>query len=166
MQTAHFTWLSGDVERGGETVRIGKRNVMNNFCIAVQGNWSSCTKCHAGYGWQDDHYDFQRQDNVDCLVCHDGSGSYVKAKSGLPGPDVDLAAVAGSVRAPNRDNCGLCHFNGGGGMGVKHGDLDDSLLNPSESLDVHMGRLGFQCVDCHQTHDHLIPGKVNATYTE
>ena len=81
MQTAHFTWLSGDVERGGETVRIGKRNVMNNFCIAVQGNWSSCTKCHAGYGWQDDHYDFQRQDNVDCLLCHDGSGSYVKAKS-------------------------------------------------------------------------------------
>lgn len=165
-RTAHFTWLSGDVERGGERLRIGKRNLMNNFCISVVGNWASCTKCHAGYGWTDDCYDFSVDENVDCLVCHDGSGSYVKDKGGLPGPKVNLAAVAGSVRVPYRENCGYCHFNGGGGMGVKHGDLDDSLLNASADTDVHMGRLGFQCIDCHETRGHLVPGKVNATYSE
>ena len=166
MHTAHFTWLSGDVERDGKTIRTGKRNLMNNFCISVSGNWASCTKCHAGYGWTDEKFDFAKEENVDCLACHDGSGTYSKDKGGLPGPKVDLAAVAGSVRMPYRDNCGACHFNGGGGMGVKHGDLDDSLLNPSEDVDVHMGRLGFQCVDCHRTHEHLVPGTINATYTE
>lgn len=165
MKTAHWSWLSGDVERNGKTVRTGKSNLMNNFCISVAGNWASCTKCHAGYGWKDDKFDFTKGENVDCLVCHDGSGTYTKDKSGLPGAKVNLAAVAGSVRMPYRENCGICHFNGGGGMGVKHGDLDDSLLNPSEEVDVHMGRLNFQCVDCHVTHEHFIPGKVNATYS-
>ncbi len=28
-------------------------------------------------------------------------------------------------------NCGSCHFNGGGGDGVKHGDLDSSLNHPA-----------------------------------
>lgn len=166
MKTAHFTWLSGDVERDGKRLRIGKRNLMNNFCISVSGNWAGCTRCHAGYNWTEASYDFDKAENVDCLVCHDGSGAYVKEKAGLPGAKVNLAKVAGSVRAPRRENCGTCHFNGGGGMGVKHGDLDDSLLNPSEEVDVHMGRLELGCVDCHKTHDHLVPGKVNATYTD
>jgi octaheme c-type cytochrome (tetrathionate reductase family) len=42
---------------------------------------------------------------------------------------------------------------------VKHGDLDESLYYPSEDLDVHMGRYDFQCVDCHQTRDHVIGGR-------
>lgn len=166
MQTAHWTWLSGDAIRDGKSIPIGKKNLINNFCISVSGNWASCTKCHAGYGWTDDNFDFTRQENVDCLACHDGSGGYAKEKGGLPGKQVDLAAAAGSVRAPGRDNCGSCHFNGGGGMGVKHGDLDDSLLNPNEELDVHMGKLNFQCTDCHETHGHVVPGKMNATYSE
>ena len=166
MKTAHFTWISGDVERNGKMIRIGKKNLMNNFCISVSGNWASCTKCHAGYGWTDENFDFTKEENVDCLVCHDGSGTYTKGNAGWPGKDVDLAAVAGSVRGANRDNCGFCHFNGGGGMGVKHGDLDDSLLNPNTDIDVHMGRLGFQCVDCHKTDKHFIAGKVDATYTD
>ena len=166
MQTAHFSWLSGDVERDGETVHIGKKNLMNNFCISVMGNWASCTKCHAGYGWTDDSFDFKKAENVDCLVCHDGSGTYTKDKGGLPGAKVELAAVAGSVRTPKRENCGSCHFNGGGGMGVKHGDLDDSLLNANAEVDVHMGKLDFQCIDCHETHDHQVSGKLNAAYTD
>lgn len=166
MQTAHWSWLSGDAVRDGKSVRIGKKNLMNNFCISVSGNWASCTKCHAGYGWTDANFDFEKSENVDCLVCHDGSGGYSKDKGGLPGAKVNLAAAAGSVRMPYRENCGSCHFNGGGGMGVKHGDLDDSLLNANDELDVHMGKLGFQCVDCHETHGHQVPGKLNATYTD
>lgn len=166
MQTAHWTWTSGDVTRNGKLLRIGKRNQMNNFCISVIGNWNSCTACHAGYGWTTGDYDFSKAENVDCLVCHDGSGTYSKGKGGMPKPDVKLAVVAGSVRTPNRDNCGTCHFNGGGGMGVKHGDLDGSLLNPNREVDTHMGKLGFQCVDCHKTKAHVIPGKLNATYSE
>lgn len=165
MKTAHFTWTSGDVFRNGALVRTGKKNLINNFCISVNGNWASCTKCHAGYGWKDKDFDFNKEENVDCLICHDGSGTYSKGKEGMPSKDVNLQVVAKSVRAPFRENCGTCHFNGGGGMGVKHGDLDDSLLNASNETDVHMGRLNFQCIDCHTTKDHFIAGKFNTTYT-
>ncbi len=166
MKTAHWTWISGDAIRNGKLVRLGKKNQINNFCISVIGNWGSCVTCHAGYGWMDQNFDFGKSENVDCLVCHDGSGTYSKTKGGMPKPGTNLATVAGSVRRPYRENCGICHFNGGGGMGVKHGDLDDSLLNPNEEVDLHMGKLNFQCVDCHKTKAHFIPGKFNATYSE
>ena len=45
---------------------------------------------------------------------------------------------------------------------MKHGDLDESLYFPTENLDVHMGRLDFQCTDCHQTTDHQIKGRMVA----
>lgn len=166
MQTAHWTWTSGDAIRDGKTVLLGKKNQINNYCISVVGNWASCTICHAGYGWKDENFDFTKQENVDCLVCHDGSGTYAKTKAGLPQTQIDLRAVAASVRRPKRENCGICHFNGGGGVGVKHGDLDDSLLNGNEDIDLHMGRLDFQCVDCHRTSHHRVSGKVDTTYTD
>lgn len=159
--TAHFTWLSDPVPLEGqaELVRVGKANLLNNFCIGVQSNWTGCTRCHAGYGWGDADFDFTDVTNVDCLVCHDQSGGYAKAAEGLPAEGVDLLASARSVGTPTRENCGYCHFNGGGGNGVKHGDLDESMYFPSEEQDVHMGRYDFQCVDCHKTTNHEIKGR-------
>jgi octaheme c-type cytochrome (tetrathionate reductase family) len=161
IHTAHWRWQSDPVmvEGRDEPIATGKKNTINNFCIGIQGNWSSCTACHAGYGWEDENFDFEETENVDCLVCHDNSGGYTKSKKGLPAEGVDLLASAKSVGLPTRQNCGGCHFRGGGGNAVKHGDLDESLFYPSEDLDVHMGRYDFQCVDCHQTEDHVIGGR-------
>jgi octaheme c-type cytochrome (tetrathionate reductase family) len=161
MQTAHWSWEAHPVEVPGraEPVRLGKRNVINNFCISVQSNWYGCTACHAGYGWEDDTYDFANSENVDCLVCHEQTGTYIKGKGGYPAPDVDLVAVAQSVGSPSRENCGSCHFRGGGGDAVKHGDLDASLTNPRERVDVHMGKHGMVCIDCHRADNHLIRGR-------
>ncbi len=161
MQTTHWTWQAPAVEVDwrDEPVSVGKANTLNNFCIGVQSNIQGCSRCHSGYGWVDDTYDFNVQENVDCLVCHDQSGGYVKGNGGLPVEGVDLVASAQSVGIPTRQNCGGCHFNGGGGNGVKHGDLDESLYFPSENVDVHMGRHDFLCIDCHQTEDHSISGR-------
>ena len=71
---------------------------------------------------------------------------------------MDLVAAAQSVGVPTRQNCGGCHFDGGGGNAVKHGDLDSSLYYPDEEIDVHMGRHDFLCIDCHQTENHQIAG--------
>ncbi len=160
-QTVHWNWVGDPVEIEGfeEPIAIGKKNLINNFCIGVQSNWEGCTSCHAGYGWDSEDYDFSNVENVDCLVCHDNSGTYVKGNAGLPVEGVDLIAVAQSVGTPTRENCGGCHFNGGGGNAVKHGDLDSSLFFPIEDIDVHMGRLDFLCIDCHQTENHLIEGR-------
>ncbi|PKN57455.1 MAG: hypothetical protein CVU56_10670 [Deltaproteobacteria bacterium HGW-Deltaproteobacteria-14] len=163
MKTAHWRWEGelSQVPGHDEPVRIGKKNTVNNFCIGIRSNWAACTTCHIGYGWKDESFDFEDPTLVDCLGCHDGSGTYAKQGkgAGLPDPSVDLLAVARSVGRPGRTNCGGCHFNGGGGNGVKHGDLDMSMTNPGERVDVHMGRLEMTCVDCHQTKDHNIPGR-------
>ncbi len=165
MGTTHWTWESEPFEVAwrDEPVTIGKANQINNFCIGAQGNQKQCMSCHAGYGWEEGAaYDFSVQENVDCLTCHADSTSYAKGEYGNPAEGVDLLAAARSVRAPTRENCGNCHFDGGGGNGVKHGDLDQSLIYPSEQLDVHMGALDLQCTACHTTQDHQILGRLVA----
>jgi len=163
MATAHWNWQGQAVNIAGhdEPLRIGKRNLINNFCIGIQSNWSACTSCHIGYGWEDENFDFNDPTRIDCLVCHDNSATYQKMEDGAgrPDPDVDLLAAAKSVGIPQRYNCGVCHFQGGGGNAIKHGDLDATLLFPSTRIDVHMGKLDMLCVDCHQTRHHQISGR-------
>ena len=167
MKTTHFTWESKPFTVPGrdKPVTIGKANQINNFCISAQGNQKSCTACHVGQGWKEitspDQmaFDYSKPENVDCLICHASSG-YAKGTYGNPAETVDLVAAAKSVAAPNRAMCGNCHFNGGGGNNVKHGDLDQSLIFPSEDLDVHMGKNNFSCTDCHVTKDHQVKGRL------
>jgi octaheme c-type cytochrome (tetrathionate reductase family) len=160
MATSHWSWRGQLVQRPGadEPERVGKANLINNFCIGVQPNLPRCTSCHAGYGWEDDRFDFQDEQAVDCLVCHADPALYWKGLAGEPGEGVDLLAAARSVGPPTRANCGSCHFQGGGGDAVKHGDLDSSLTWPTARVDVHMGLHGMSCQDCHRTEDHVIPG--------
>ncbi|RKZ13427.1 cytochrome C [bacterium] len=161
MHTAHWTWAGDHAERDGQSVAIGKKNLLNNFCISVELNWAACTTCHAGYGWRDENFDFAEATNIDCLVCHDQSGQYRKqgGTGGMPAADVDLLEAAKSVARPSRVNCGTCHFSGGGGDAVKHGDLDGTMVHPTADIDVHMGRYDLQCVDCHRTTKHEIAGR-------
>lgn len=166
LHSEHFTWLGeaamvpGKGGPGHETPqRIGKRNLINNFCLSIESNWPRCTNCHAGYGWKDANFDFGRVENVDCLICHEQTGTYRKDLAGLPAEGSDLVAIAGSVAAPTRENCGNCHFAGGGGDAVKHGDMDGTLFFPRDHVDVHMGRHDMVCTDCHRTVEHKIPGQ-------
>jgi len=168
MKTSHWLWLGDEVQIPGRsgTTRIGKKNVINNFCIATKGNEKSCMKCHIGYGWADDSFDFKNAENVDCLVCHEHTNTYLKGTYGIPEKGTDLVAAARSVGTPARDNCLGCHAYGGGGQAVKHGDLDSSLAHPLEGEDVHMGRDQFLCVDCHSAPQHAIRGKAFSVSVE
>ena len=161
MKSSHWTWEL-EQELPGRTVKRGKKNSINNFCVAISGNEPRCTGCHAGYGWKDNNFDFTDMTKVDCLVCHDTTGTYVKdpLRAGEVFSSVNLEKVAQNVGAPVRDNCGSCHFYGGGGDGVKHGDLDSSMSYPDKATDVHMDTDGndFQCQDCHTTEQHQITG--------
>jgi octaheme c-type cytochrome (tetrathionate reductase family) len=161
MQTRHWNWTGDEfINKEGKTVRLGKRNIINNFCIAVPSNWARCTSCHIGYGWKDETFDFTDGKNIDCLICHEQTGTYKKTPTGAGMPDasVDLVKVAKSVGKTRINNCSVCHFNGGGGTGIKHGDMDGSMISPSPDLDVHMGGLGFTCSSCHAGDNHKISG--------
>lgn len=172
-KSKHWTWefLNPETQQ-----RLGKKHVINNFCTAVPSNYAFCTACHVGYGWKDQNFDFTAEANVDCLVCHDTTGTYRKLpglaghpphkdtefppKSGKIVKAVDLKKVAQNVGKTSRKTCGACHFYGGGGDAVKHGDLDSSLTMPTRHLDVHMDKdgLNFSCATCHQTTGHDVPG--------
>lgn len=161
MQTSHWNW-SLQQEVNGKIYKRGKRNALNNYCTSVASNESACARCHAGYGMVDGNFDFSDKSKVDCLVCHDNTGTYAKGTSGggLPKEDVNLLRVAQNVGKPLRENCGSCHFFGGGGDAVKHGDLDSSMFYPEKSTDIHMAADGndFTCQTCHVTENHAIPG--------
>ncbi|MBT7716736.1 MAG: tetrathionate reductase family octaheme c-type cytochrome [Deltaproteobacteria bacterium] len=169
LKTSHWNWHGSSVYTVGheDRVDLGKDGaVINNFCINVKGNWPRCTSCHIGYGWKDEKFDFTDKTAIDCLVCHDTTGTYKKAPTlaGLPDENVDLIHVAKNVGRPTRNNCGSnCHFRGGGGDSVKHGDLSSNLEKPTGSCDVHMGVEGkgmdFRCQDCHKTRNHMISGR-------
>ena len=172
-KTTHWTWAFKN-ELTGQT--LGKKNVINNFCVATASNWARCTSCHIGYGWKDTSFDHSSEENVDCLVCHETTGSYKKFPTSAGHPNYepkkwppkkgklrqppDLQKSAQSVGKPGRSQCGNCHFYGGGGDGVKHGHLDSSMNMPSKDLDVHMDAKGlnFDCQTCHTTGGHEIAG--------
>lgn len=158
LTTGHWNWegVAANVE-GHEAEIHGKNDMINNFCIAVPSNEGRCTQCHIGSGYVNNTFDFGNAENIDCLVCHDQSGTYKKAPTtaGAPDPSVDLLAVAKSVGEndgiPQRTNCIGCHAKAGGGDNVKHGDLSTALVSTTREYDVHMGTDGenFTCVTCH-----------------
>ncbi|MFW5836373.1 MAG: tetrathionate reductase family octaheme c-type cytochrome [Desulfovibrionaceae bacterium] len=164
LESAHWLWRGPSpytVEQRKEVMSGKATDTINNFCVAVPSNWPRCTSCHAGYGWKDETFDFTDMSNIDCLVCHDTTGSYKKAppKAGLPDPSVDLEYVAKNVGRTTRSTCGVCHFGGGGGDAVKHADMSSQLHYPNRTCDVHMGGYDFTCTECHTTRNHKIWGR-------
>lgn len=172
-RTKHWKW---EYKNPDTNQLLGKKNVVNNFCISVASNEAACNSCHVGYGWKDASFDFKSEENVDCVVCHDTTGNY-KKPSGLAGnvvtkdmefppgsgkilKAINLSKIAQKVGKTSRDTCGACHFNGGGGDGVKHGDMDSSLAAPEKSVDVHMDASGldFTCGTCHKAASHDVAG--------
>jgi octaheme c-type cytochrome (tetrathionate reductase family) len=173
MKTKHWRW---EAVNPATNQKLGKKTLVNNFCIGLPSNQPYCTSCHVGYGWKDNSFDFTAEENVDCLACHDTTGDYRKP-SGLAGNPVytemefppgsgktlhpvNLQKVAQKVGKTSRYSCLACHSYGGGGDGVKHGDMDSSLEAPDKAVDVHMDVLGFDfsCSTCHATTGHEVPG--------
>ena len=163
-KTIHWTWLA----EGGK----GKAGYsLNNFCISAnKQDDKGCMSCHPGFG--------SEKEAINCLVCHGQKSinweeSFEDLNAFMASDDPEEKEIAGEISGeiqtavqmvglPTRKNCGSCHFYGGGGDGVKHGDLDTSLVKPSKSLDVHMGVDGqnFTCTRCHTTKEHNIAGRI------
>jgi len=184
-QSIHWTWDYTHPETGQ---KLGKKRVIDSFCVNCVSNEALCTACHAGYGWTDmTTAPPAEPDRVDCLICHDQSGQYTKKMGAAghpplteggksitgqtPAPAVNLTEAAQSIGLPGRDNCGQCHFYGGGGDNVKHGDLSSAMYDPELSVDVHMSPEGedFACSTCHVSDRHVFAGSrynVTATYPE
>lgn len=170
MQSSHWNWSRVSYVEGEGLQELGKKNLLNNFCIGAQSNEQACAKCHIGFGMTDDEFSYENAKYVDCMVCHDNSQEYIKGASmaGHPDRSVNLNNVAQSVGAPTKNNCGACHFYSGGGNNVKHGDLEEAMLSCSREVDVHMASNGMnmECVACHTAENHKIKGKLYSVSSE
>ncbi len=188
-KTIHWTWLASDnkettVEQnskddGSSTKKEDKKDrrygkagySINNFCISSNNMQDkACLSCHTGWN--------STKGEVNCLKCHGMTKfNYNEAFEDIKGfakdddPEskdimkeiqAELKDAVGKIGLPERNNCGECHFKGGGGDGVKHGDLDTSLTKPNRNLDVHMGIDGknFTCTRCHTTTNHNVAGRI------
>lgn len=168
-QTIHWTWLAHQNEKGTQMGKAGYS--LNNFCIS--GNKmqdKGCLSCHPGWNGQ--------AKTINCLACHgqkeinwreafEDFNAFVgsddeESKTMAAEIKANIQAAVQAVGLPTRKNCGECHFKGGGGDGVKHGDLDTSLVNANKALDVHMGIDGqdFNCTRCHTTKLHNVAGRI------
>jgi octaheme c-type cytochrome (tetrathionate reductase family) len=162
----HWNWEREAFIPGRGVTYLGKKNLINNFCTGTASNEGTCNRCHVGYGWWDNTFDFDNEYNIDCLICHDNTNTYEKARgaAGYPvmgeeGPD--FRNIVANVGRPGRYNCGYCHFNSAGGNNVKHGDLEVALLTAGRDVDVHMGVDGMNmtCVECHPAENHQMLGR-------
>ncbi len=171
MKTSHWTWegpSKGHV-RGYEhsKVQFGKTNMINGFCVNVEGgvnqmNRGHCVECHPSYFWNNNKFDLKDKTKIDCLICHAQKGMYSRDNDEID-DFADLTVAAQSVARPTLQNCGACHYAGGGDDGVKHGSLDSAMNTADKALDVHMaskakGGQGLVCQSCHVTKDHSISG--------
>ena len=171
-KTIHWTWI--DPASKGDIITGKAGHSVNNFCISTNGmNDPKCTSCHTGWNG--------KKSKINCLKCHSNADINWKeafddynyfaseqdeeSKQMMADIQKDIQKAAQSIIRPERKNCGACHFKGGGGDGVKHGDMDTSLTNPDKELDVHMGINGqnFKCTRCHTTRLHNVAGRIYAT---
>ena len=67
LASSHWNWEREEFIEGHGIRLIGKKNVLNNYCIGVSSNVQACDKCHAGYGFVDTKFDFHDSTNIDCL---------------------------------------------------------------------------------------------------
>ncbi len=170
-ETIHWTWLASGTK---EDMRYGKAgDSVNNFCISANAmEDKGCVRCHTSWSKKG------TEGRINCLKCHGGEDfNFTEAFDDINyfmtdnDPETEEIAkdiqknvkkAAQEITLPERRNCGECHFKGGGGDGVKHGDLDTSLTKPNKELDVHMGVDGedFTCTRCHTTVNHHIAGRI------
>ncbi|MBN1251614.1 MAG: tetrathionate reductase family octaheme c-type cytochrome, partial [Bacteroidales bacterium] len=175
MHTSHWKWARPYVNEKGDTIELGKKNIINNFCIGIESNEPRCTSCHIGYGWKNKDFDFTAEKNIDCIICHDQTGSYKKFPTAAGNPVTEetmfdgkkflppnFNSIAQNVGLPKRENCGSCHYFGGGGNNVKHGDIEKVLTKTTRDIDIHMGIDGenMTCTACHASDKHDIQGQL------
>jgi octaheme c-type cytochrome (tetrathionate reductase family) len=162
LRTTHWAWKgpSPAIKGAEHRADVGLTLLGNNTCLPIGPNPQACASCHIGYGWVDGKFDFANPNNIDCLVCHDTTGTYRKGTGpgGLPDASLDLASIATKVGRPSRQDCGACHFGYSGTLHTRNGDLEPALANPSADVDMHMGVLKMRCQDCHQFVGHQVAG--------
>lgn len=141
LQSSHWTWERTRLI-SGENRTYAKKTGLTTFAVSVTANPSRCMTCHISTNLLSGRHDPNSAADIDCLVCHDTTGTYQRVL-GAPVNTVDLARVAANVGTPRPANCLTCHGRECGLTGLSgHGGFDE---------DVHLNHnsANFSCQQCH-----------------
>lgn len=177
--STHYQWKTDTPDViGASGKKLGKINVINDFCTGPSVNWifdvrnkagkivtNGCSKCHAGLGLMSSSEMTQQQlENIDCMICHaPGYNRKVVSENGqlkwAPTDEKDILTVrAQNVQKPKKGMCLRCHAGAGGGFNYKRGDIEASMVKANRDTDVHLAG-GLNCIDCHKSENHRISGR-------
>ncbi|MBM9537449.1 hypothetical protein [Desulfobulbus alkaliphilus] len=141
LQSSHWTWERSRII-GAEQRTFAKKTGLTFFAVSVTANPSRCMTCHISTNLLSGRHDPSAAADIDCLVCHDTTGTY-RRELGAPVDSVDLARIAAKVGPPRPTNCLTCHGRECGLTGLQgHGGFD---------TDVHLHHSGaaLSCQQCH-----------------
>ncbi len=141
LRSNHWTWKRNKTIDGEPQV-FSKKNGLVYFAVAAGGNPSQCLTCHISSNLHDERFDPTSPTNIDCLACHDTTGTY-KRLEGVPKPEQDLLKIAKNVGRPQIKNCLACHGNKKDSSGYK--------IHNGIEKDIHFTTSGgtFSCQQCH-----------------
>ncbi len=141
LKSSHWTWKRQRTTSEG-TVTYSKKNGLSTFAVAAGANPTRCLTCHISTNLLTERFDPTAAVNIDCLVCHDTTGTYNR-KLGMPSPNLDLLYIAKNVGTPVAANCRTCH------------DRTCGLATQSDQgiseKDVHLSHTdgAMNCQHCH-----------------
>jgi hypothetical protein len=163
LQSSHWTWERSRLI-GTERRTFAKKTGLTTFAVSVTANPSRCMTCHISTTLLSGRHDPSAAADIDCLVCHDTTGTYQRVL-GAPVKSLDLTRIAANVGTPRPANCLTCHGRECGLTGLRgHGGFDD---------DVHLHHNGaaLSCQQCHPgkgKHDmqrRLVPDEKDPKHT-
>ena len=145
LRSSHWTWKRQRMMNGSETL-FSKKNGLTTFTIAAGANPSQCLTCHISTNLLDERFDPTAAVNIDCLACHDNTGTYERV-AGVPKEDLNLIYIARNVGKPSPTNCITCHGTGEKMAGQK--------IHNGIEKDIHLqgDGPGITCQNCHPSGD-------------
>ncbi len=139
LASVHWRWQR-QRSIDGRMVSYAKLDGLTNFGIVAGSNPDRCLACHVSIAPTPETMAAARPETIDCLVCHDTSGSYRRGTTPVP---ADLLRMARGAGRPGPANCRTCHSPSCGlGAGLERTDFD---------ADIHLSSrgAGMRCQDCH-----------------
>ncbi len=150
LQSTHWTWKRERTVNGRQLM-YGKKDSLAGFAIDIASNASRCLRCHISNIPDISVFENAGEADIDCLVCHDTTGMYVRESEEKRLDQADFETIAHNVGKPTPENCTTCHF---ADCGLPESSRPKSATKSEEYAshnDVHMagGTSAFTCQSCH-----------------
>jgi octaheme c-type cytochrome (tetrathionate reductase family) len=151
LKDSHWSWQRLKTVNG-ESQTYGKRNGLSHFAIPAPLNKDTCMGCHITVN--PSQFSFEQENIsavIDCLVCHDTSGTYKRTNPDGSEKENNFSYILRNIGRPSSKNCVSCHFANCSLPGDDQLNRINKHSNRPNQSDIHMlsKEINFSCLGCH-----------------